>query len=63
MNSHYLQIYRDQSAQPDIAVGWDLQLADIVKAPAYDGPIDLSYATVAKGNPDNSNQDNSSLAN
>jgi uncharacterized protein YlxW (UPF0749 family) len=56
MDSHYLQIYRDQSAQPDIAVGWDLQLADSIKAPAYEGPIDLSYATVAKGNPGEADQ-------
>ena len=40
----YLQIYREQSEDPDIAVGWDLDLADEVTAPAYDGLLDLSYA-------------------
>jgi len=48
MDSHYLQVYRDQSAKPDIAVGWDLRFDDLVKAPAYDAPIDMSYATVAR---------------
>ena len=40
----YLQIYRDQSEIEDIAVGWDLELADDLTAPAYDGLLDLSYA-------------------
>jgi uncharacterized protein YlxW (UPF0749 family) len=40
----YLQIYREQAAIPDIAVGWDLQLRAQVIAPAYDGLLDLSYA-------------------
>ena len=40
----YLQIYRDQSEDPDIAIGWDLDLPDEVTAPAYDGLLDLSYA-------------------
>jgi uncharacterized protein YlxW (UPF0749 family) len=40
----YLQIYRDQSEIPDIAVGWDLELADDLSAPAYEGLLDLSYA-------------------
>ena len=40
----YLQIYRDQSEIPDIAVGWDLELADDLTAPAYDGLLDLAYA-------------------
>lgn len=40
----YLQIYRDQADDPDIAVGWDLELEDQVTAPAYDGLLGLSYA-------------------
>jgi hypothetical protein len=40
----YLQIYREQSEDPDIAIGWDFDLADEVIAPAYDGLLDLSYA-------------------
>ena len=41
----YLQIYRDQSDDPAIAIGWDLDLEDQITAPAYDGLLDLSYAT------------------
>ena len=44
----YLQIYRDQSEIEDIAVGWDLELADDLTAPAYDGLLDLSYAQPAQ---------------
>jgi uncharacterized protein YlxW (UPF0749 family) len=40
----YLQVYRDQAADPTISVGWDLQLEDEVTAPAYDGLLDLNYA-------------------
>jgi len=48
----YLQIYRDQSEIPDIAVGWDLELADDLTAPAYDGLLDLSYAQPALSSAD-----------
>jgi uncharacterized protein YlxW (UPF0749 family) len=41
----YLQIYREQSDDPAIDVGWELELEDEVKAPAYDGLLDLTYAT------------------
>ena len=41
----YLQVYREQSDDPAIAVGWDLDLEDEIKAPAYDGLLDLTYAT------------------
>jgi uncharacterized protein YlxW (UPF0749 family) len=41
----YLELYRDQSDDPSIAVGWDLDLEDTVTAPAYDGLLDLTYAT------------------
>jgi uncharacterized protein YlxW (UPF0749 family) len=49
MNSHYLQVYRDQAARPDVAVGWDLEEESSITAPAYEGTINLFYATVAKG--------------
>ena len=40
----YLQIYREQSDDPDIAVGWDLEIEDEVSAPAFDGLLSLSFA-------------------
>ena len=40
----YLQIYREQANDPDIAVGWDLDLEDELTAPAYDGLLGLSFA-------------------
>jgi uncharacterized protein YlxW (UPF0749 family) len=43
-DDEYLKVYREQSADPDIAVGWDLEIEDEVKAPAYDGLLSLSYA-------------------
>ena len=42
----YLQVYRDDAADPDIAVGWDEQVEDKITAPAYDGLLGLSYAQV-----------------
>ncbi len=47
-DSNYLQVYRDQSAQPEIAVGWDLEIVDLLKAPAYEAPIEMSYAAVSR---------------
>jgi uncharacterized protein YlxW (UPF0749 family) len=41
----YLAFYRNDAADPDISVGWDLALESSVTAPAYDGLLDLSYAT------------------
>jgi len=40
----YLKLYREQAVQPDIAVGWDLDVEESLTAPAYDGLLDLSYA-------------------
>lgn len=40
----YLQAYRDDAADPDIAVGWELDLEDELTAPAYDGLLGLSFA-------------------
>ncbi|MCL8026737.1 DUF881 domain-containing protein [Nocardioides bruguierae] len=42
----YLALYRAQSAQEDIQVGWEMSVEDDVTAPAYDGLLDLSYAQV-----------------
>ena len=43
----YLQLYREQSADPAIDVGWDVDVADDVRVPAYDGVLSLSYAVPA----------------
>ena len=40
----YLKIYREQADDPDIAVGWDVEIADEISAPAFDGLLGLSYA-------------------
>lgn len=45
----YLQAYREDAADPTISVGWDLELSDLVTAPAYDGLLDLNYATRLAG--------------
>jgi uncharacterized protein YlxW (UPF0749 family) len=44
-DDRYLQIYREQADDPTIDVGWDLDIQDEITAPAYDGLLDLSYAT------------------
>jgi uncharacterized protein YlxW (UPF0749 family) len=44
-SDRYLRVYREQSNDPAIAVGWDLDIEDEITAPAYDGLLDLSYAT------------------
>ena len=44
-NDEYLQLYREQSDDPAIAVGWELDIEDEITAPAYDGLLDLTYAT------------------
>lgn len=40
----YLEIYRADAENPDILVGWDLELEDNVTAPAFEGLLDISYA-------------------
>jgi uncharacterized protein YlxW (UPF0749 family) len=40
----YLQVYRADSADPDIAVGWDEAVEGKITAPGYDGLTDLQYA-------------------
>jgi uncharacterized protein YlxW (UPF0749 family) len=42
----YLQVYREDAADPEIAVGWDEQVEDKITAPAYDGLVGMSYAHV-----------------
>jgi uncharacterized protein YlxW (UPF0749 family) len=44
-DDRYLQIYREQADDPSIDVGWDLDIEDEIVAPAYDGLLDLTYAT------------------
>ncbi|WP_028643720.1 DUF881 domain-containing protein [Nocardioides sp. URHA0020] len=41
----YIGAYREDAVDPDISVGWDLELQSLVKAPGYDGLLDLNYAT------------------
>ncbi|WP_460794155.1 DUF881 domain-containing protein [Nocardioides pacificus] len=36
--------YREQSQNPEILIGWDLDLDYDITAPAYDGLVDLQYA-------------------
>jgi Ca2+-transporting ATPase len=40
----YLEIYRADAENPDILVGWDLEVEDNVTAPAFEGLLDISYA-------------------
>ena len=40
----YLQVYREDAEDPEIAVGWDEQIEDQITAPGYDGLLGLSYA-------------------
>jgi uncharacterized protein YlxW (UPF0749 family) len=42
----YLQVYREDAANPDVGVGWDEQVEDRITAPAYDGLVGMSYARV-----------------
>jgi uncharacterized protein YlxW (UPF0749 family) len=40
----YLQVYRQQAAEPDIAIGWELEQDDELTAAPYTGPITAEYA-------------------
>jgi uncharacterized protein YlxW (UPF0749 family) len=40
----YLRLYRSDSAEPDIAVGWEETVEDDLTAPAYAGLLDITYA-------------------
>jgi uncharacterized protein YlxW (UPF0749 family) len=46
----YLQVYREDAADPNIDVGWDLGVESHVVAPAYDGLLGVSYAKVLSTN-------------
>ena len=41
---NYLEYYRADAADPEIAVGWQLELEDNATAPAFDGLLDITYA-------------------
>lgn len=40
----YVSIYREQAADPQIDIGWRLSVDADIKAPAYQGLIDMTYA-------------------
>ncbi len=40
----YLRLYQKQADDPDIQIGWDVEVSDELVAPAYQGLLDLSYA-------------------
>ena len=40
----YVAAYREDAADPGISVGWSLELEDDVRAPAFEGLLDLNYA-------------------
>lgn len=40
----YLEFYRADAADPEVAVGWEVELLDHATAPAYDAPVNLTYA-------------------
>lgn len=40
----YLSLYRQQSEQDDVLIGWEAETEDDLTAPAYSGLLDLSYA-------------------
>ena len=40
----YLDIYRAAAADPEVRVGWSIELEASATAPAYDGVVNLNYA-------------------
>jgi uncharacterized protein YlxW (UPF0749 family) len=42
----YLTVYREQAAQPTIAVGWTVATPPTLTAPGYRGLTNITYATV-----------------
>jgi uncharacterized protein YlxW (UPF0749 family) len=48
-DSSYLDTYRQQAADPSIGIGWKLALDSEVRAPAYRGLLDLTYARPLPG--------------
>ena len=45
LRDDYLRVYREQARLPDVGVGWEARIERRVVAPAYDGLLDLQYAT------------------
>lgn len=43
-NDEYLTHYRNQSTNPDIRIGWDMDESPSIYAPAYDGLRSFNYA-------------------
>jgi uncharacterized protein YlxW (UPF0749 family) len=43
-NDSYVTLYRQQAADPDIAIGWSITAMPRITAPAYGGLRDLTYA-------------------
>ncbi len=46
----YLQVYRQDAADPNIDVGWSERVQTRITAPAYDGLLGLTYAKVLPAN-------------
>ncbi|MCB0894274.1 MAG: DUF881 domain-containing protein [Nocardioides sp.] len=44
-----LKVYRQQAADPEISIGWDLQLEPSITAPAYEGQLDLNDGEPRRG--------------
>ncbi len=42
--------YRSDAANPFVQIGWEMHTEDDIEAPAYDGLLDLRYATPIGGN-------------
>lgn len=47
-NDEYLTHYRNQSTNPDIQIGWDMDESPSIYAPAYDGLRTFNYARPKK---------------
>lgn len=47
-NDEYLTHYRNQSTNPDIQIGWDMDTSPSIYAPAYDGLRTFNYAKPKK---------------
>lgn len=47
-NDEYLNHYRNQSTNPDIRIGWDMDESPSIYAPAYDGLRTFNYARPKK---------------
>jgi uncharacterized protein YlxW (UPF0749 family) len=48
-NDGYLQVYRQQAAEPDIAIGWELERGDDLTAGPYTGSIRAEHAKPVSG--------------